>query len=264
MKKLEKFVNQSKRHLKNHSPTILSVAAAMGTVISTVMAVKATPKALSLLKDAEDEKGEGLSKNEIIQIAAPMYIPTAITCLCTIICILGANVLNKKQQASIMSAYVLLEDSFKKYRNAAVNVYGNDADSQIKAEVAKMTYVSCGGYSVYNPDMDFESEQLLFYDFYSHRYFNATLAAVVNAQYHLNRNLILRGYVTINEFYEFLGVDTVTDGDDIGWNMDHLMTGGLLWLDFENRYTKLEDGMECCIVSSFVDPLPFSVIEEEM
>lgn len=264
MKKFEQFMWNSKKYLRNHSPTILSGIASVGVIASTVMAIKATPKALRLLEDATNEKNDKLSKIEVIRIASPAYIPTVITCLSTIICILGANALNRKQQASLMSAYALLNDSFKKYRDAANSVYGDDADSKIKAEVAKKTYIYHDGYSIYDPDMDFENEKLLFYDFYSQIYFNTTLAAVINAQYHLNRNLMLRGYVTINEFYDFLGIDIIENGNDVGWSMDYLMTSGLLWLDFENKHTRLEDGMECCIISPFVNPLPFSVIEEEM
>ena len=258
MKKNEHFMRKSEKFLRNHSPTILSGIASLGVIASAIMAVKATPKALQLLEDATNEKNDKLSKIEVIRIALPAYIPTTITCLSTIICIFGANALNRKQQASLISAYALLNDSFEKYRKAATNIYGDDADLKIKAETAKMTYVSYDGYSLYDPEMDFENEKMLFYDFYTQRYFNATLAAVVNAQYHLNRNLILRGYVTVNEFYEFLGIDVIENGDDVGWDMERLMTDGLLWLDFENTYAKLEDDMECCIISPFVDPLPFS------
>ena len=264
MKKIEQFMWNSKKYLKNHSPTILSGIASVGVIASTVMAVKATPKALQLLEDATNEKDDKLSKIEVIRIASPAYIPTAITCLSTIICIFGANALNRKQQASLMSAYALLNDSFKKYRDAANSVYGDDADSKIRAEVAKTTYISCDGYSIYNPDMDFENEKLLFYDFYSQRYFNATRTVVLNAQYHLNRNLSLRGEISLNEFYEFLGLTSIDGGDDIGWNMDYMMTWyGALWLDFENEYTKIEDGMECFIISTPIEPLPFTAIEEE-
>lgn len=261
---IQQIAYKAEKSLKKNSPTILSCVAAVGVVASTVLAVKATPKALRAIENATDEKGEELTKLETIKVTAQLYIPTAITCVSTIVCILGANALNRKQQASLISAYALLDDTFKKYRKAAVDVYGEDADSKIKAETAKLTYVSCDGYSIYNPDMDFESEQLLFYDFFGQRYFNATLAAVINAQYHLNRNLYLRGYASLNEFYDFIGIDSVENGDEMGWNMDHLMTGGLLWLDFENKHTKMEDGMECCIIAPFVDPLPFSVIEDEI
>lgn len=263
MKDIQQITRQGGTFIKKHSSDILSGIAVVGVIASIVMAIAETPKALKHLEDAK-KKNDALSDIDIFKAVAPIYIPTAVICLSTITCILSANILNKKQQSSIIGAYIFLEDTFKKYRNAANKVYGNDADTKIKTEIAKTTYVSHDGYLVYNPDMDFESERLLFYDFYSQRYFNATLTAVINAQYHLNRNLTLRGYVTVNEFYEFIGIGSIKDGDEIGWNMDYLMTCGLLWLDFENRYTKLEDRMECCIVSPYLEPLPFSVMEREL
>ena len=75
--------------------------------------------------------------------------------------------------------------------------------------------------------------------------------------YHINRNLQLRGYTSINEFYEFLGLDGIEHGDEIAWDMSELMEGGIMWLDFENHRTKLEDGLECCIISAVWEPNKF-------
>lgn len=83
------------------------------------------------------------------------------------------------------------------------------------------------------------------------------MAAVLNAQYHLNRNLCLRGNVSVNEFYEFLGIDKIEHGDDIGWSMDELMEGGVMWLDFENGRTQMDDGLECCVISALWEPNKF-------
>lgn len=264
MKRIGQLLWQTKKYLKRYSPTILSSMASVGVIASTIMAAKETPKFLDFLEETTNEKEEEISKTDVIRAMASAYMPTAIVCLSTVICIFGANALNKKQQALLTSAYIMLEDSFRKYRTAAINVYGEDADSKIKAETAEVTYVHHDGYSIYDPGMDIENEQLLFYDIYTKRYFNATLLSVINAQYHLNRNLTLRGYVTINEFYNFIGIAGIENGDDIGWNMDYLMTGGLMWLDFDNLYTKMEDGMECCIITPLVNPKPFSIIDEEM
>ena len=40
--------------------------------------VKATPKALSLLEQAKEEKGEELTKLETVKIAGPAYIPSIV------------------------------------------------------------------------------------------------------------------------------------------------------------------------------------------
>lgn len=193
------------RQLYCSSPTILTVVASVGVIVTTITAVRATPKAVKLLKEAELEKGENLTKVEIIRVTGPSYIPSALLGISTIVCIFGANALNQKKQASLMSAYVMLNESYKQYRKSAKIVYGEDADDKIHVEMAKDAMVATydWGYQVYNMDMDSESERLLFYDLSSKKYFRTTMAAVLNAQYHVNRNLAIRGDCSLNEYLSF-------------------------------------------------------------
>jgi len=251
-----------KGYLKRSSPAILTCLGSIGVVATSVLAVKATPKAVDIIRAREgiDHEGNyyGPTKLEVVQSCWKCYIPAALVGLSTIACIFGANVLNKRNQASLASAYALLSESYQQYRKAAKAVYGEDADSKIKAQMAKDTYVSADGYHVYSADMDLESERILCYDLFSKRYFTSTMAAVLNAQYHINRNLQLRGNVSINEFYEFLGIDKIENGDDIGWSIDEFIEDGITWLDFDNRHTVLDDGLECCVISALRNPNKFS------
>lgn len=254
--------------LKQWSPAILTCLGAIGVVATSVLTVKATPKVTRLIEQSEVEKslklGQGsesldgeLTPLEIIQLTWKCYIPAALVGLSTIACIFGANVLNKRNQASLVSAYAMLSESYQQYKGAANTVYGEDADSKIKAQMAKDIYVSADGYSVYSADMDPESERILCYDLYSKRYFTSTMSAVLNAQYHVNRNLCLRGDTTVNEFYEFLGIDEIDCGDKIGWSIEELMEGGIMWIDFDNRQAVMDDGLTCCIISALWEPLIF-------
>lgn len=266
--KMGSLFHKSKSYLKRSSPFILTCVSSVGVIATAVMAVKATPMATRLIEQAEVEKslklGQGsesldgeLTPLEVVQLTWRCYIPAAAIGLSTIACIFGANALNKRNQASLVSAYAMLSESYQRYRRAANTVYGEDANSKIKAQMAKDTYVSADGYSVYSEDLDPESEKILCYDLFSQRYFTATMAAVLNAQYHVNRNLSLRGDTTINEFYEFLGIDPIDHGDEIGWSIDELMEGGIMWLDFENSQSVMEDGMACCVISTLWDPNKF-------
>jgi hypothetical protein len=257
IQKLNGFLHRSKLYLKRSSPTILTCIGAIGVVTTSVMAVKVTPKAVDLIKADSRQNHDGnpyaYTKLEAVQSCWQCYIPAALIGLSTISCIFGANVLNKRNQALLVSAYVMLSESYQKYRKAANAVYGEEADSRIKAQMAKDTYVSADGYSVYSSDLDPESEKILCYDLYSQRYFMSTMASVLNAQYHLNRNFSLRGDVSVNEFYEFLGIDKINCGDEIGWSMGD----GIMWLDFENSRAVMDDGMECCVISALWDPNKF-------
>lgn len=193
-----KILKRVGRQLYRSSPTILTVVASIGVIATTITAVQATPKAIKLLKEAELEKGENLTKLEIVRVAGPTYIPSVLLGVSTIACIFGANALNQKKQASLMSAYVMLNESYKQYRKSAKTVYGEDADDKIHAE------------------MDSESERLLFYDLASKKYFRTTMAAVLNAQYHVNRNLSIKGDCSLNEYLSFLGVEGIDGGDELG------------------------------------------------
>lgn len=239
--------------LYRSSPTILTVVASVGVIVTTITAVRATPKAIKLLKEAEAEKGENLTKVEIIRVAGPSYIPSTLLGISTIVCIFGANALNQKKQTSLMSAYAMLNESYKQYRKSAKIVYGEDADGKIHAEIAKdaMVHTYDWGYQVYNMDMDSESERLLFYDLSSKKYFRTTMAAVLNAQYHVNRNLAIRGDCSLNEYLSFLGVEGIDGGDDIGWDITYMVEEmDCYWLDFDNYKSTLEDGLECIIIDT--------------
>ena len=241
------------RQLYRSSPTILTVVASVGVIVTTITAVRATPKAVKLLKEAELEKGENLTKVEIIRVAGPSYIPSALLGISTIVCIFGANALNQKKQASLMSAYVMLNESYKQYRKSAKIVYGEDAEEKIHVEMAKDAMVATydWGYQVYNMDMDSESERLLFYDLSSKKYFRTTMAAVLNAQYHVNRNLAIRGDCSLNEYLSFLGVEGIDGGDDLGWDISYMVEEmDCYWLDFDNYKTTLEDGLECIMIDT--------------
>ena len=67
------------------------------------------------------------------------------------------------------------------------------------------------------------------------------------AEYHLNRNYILRGFARLNEFYKFLGLETTDYGDTVGWDV----CSEIYWIDFNHRKTIIgddHDGFECCII----------------
>ena len=229
--------------LRRSSPTILTALGIVGVVGTAVMAVRATPKALKLIKAKKDElETDKLTPMELVQTTWRCYIPSALIGVGTITCIVGIGVMDKRNQAALTSAYTMLNESYKQYRQAAKKVYGEDADNKIHTEMAKDAKVASSdwGYQVYNMDMDPASEQLLFYDLTSKKYFTTTMAAVLNAQYHVNRNLSLRGDCSLNEYLSFLGVDGVDKGDELE----------SYWLDFDNYKTILEDGLECIIIDT--------------
>ena len=239
----------SKSFIKRNAPTILTCMGGAGVIGTSVLAVKATPKAIRLLKEAEEEKGEKLTKAEAVLVAGPAYIPSILVGASTIVCIFGANILNKHQQAAITSAYALLSNSYNEYKEKVQELYGEDANNEVKNEIAKDKYAE--------NDVKREPEKELFFDEFSGRFFNSTLDKVQRAEYEINRDLSLRDWATINEFYDYLGVPHVDGGDIIGWSTP--MNGEMYWqtwVDFSNVKMVDDDGLEYYIVRMFQEPMP--------
>lgn len=120
-----------KMTLKRNSPKILTILAAMGTVSTAFATARATPKALLLIREAESQKGEDLTALEKVKVAAVPYIPAVLLGSATVICIFGVQMLNRKTQSSMASAYALLDQSFKDYRRKLKELYGDEADKKV-------------------------------------------------------------------------------------------------------------------------------------
>lgn len=239
------LLHASKLFIKRNASTILTCLGGAGVITTAVTAVTATPKAMRLLDEVKEEKGDELTKWDVVRTVGPVYIPSILIGTSTIACIFGANVLNKHRQVAIMSAYALLDNSYKEYKAKVVELYGEEADKKVREGIAKDKYT--------------ETEDVgkqLFYDDYSGRFFESTSEQVIKAEYALNRTLSIDYGVYLNEFYEMLGLDTVDYGDYMGWSTYYLSEMQWnSWIEFEHTKTIMEDGMECTIITMSSEPI---------
>ena len=245
---------RAKHLLRQAAPTILSCAAVVGTVATAISAVKATPKALELLRTERKHKVEDLTALETVTIAAPLYIPALMMCTATICCILGANTINRRRQASLLLAYSVLEQSCQRYKDKFTEYFGADGAKELRRGIMR------DDLETEFPTKEArraEAEKPLFYDELSGRFFNSTIEQVKDAEYHLNRNFVLRGYASLNEFYEFLGLDKTEYGETVGWNFYLGETEyGYEWIDFNHEPVETDDGLECTIIHMPFYPTP--------
>lgn len=243
---------KSNLFLKKNSATILTVAAAAGVITTSVLSAKAAIKASRILAHKEEEKGEKLTFEETISAVWTIYILPIVAGVSTIACVFGANILNQRQQASLASAYALIENSYKEYKAKLKELYGEEAHNNIidaiAAKKCEDVYISAGGLeSAYNQEIESDTEPRLFYDEYSGRYFESTIEKVLLAEYHLNRNYILRGFARLNDFYEFLGLEQTDYDEAVGWDI----CSEIYWIDFNHRKTLIgddNDSFECYII----------------
>lgn len=230
--------------IKKHSGDILSALSICGFVGTIVLVVKETPKVHSIINDEHEKSVE--NNIEIAKEVTRVYAPAILSASATITCILGANILNKRKQASLISAYSLINNYYNSYKDKVKEICGeethNKVINEIVVEKTKNVDIFTQGL-VSSSSLDIESdeeEKILFYDMFSARYFEATSQQVLKAEYHINRNFVLGETPSVNEFYEFLGLEPIPGGDEIIWTW----LEGLYWIDFNHRKVSLEDGLE--------------------
>ena len=206
-------------YISKHGATILSVVAAAGVVVTAVETAKATTKAQSLI---DLNRNEPMTKRETVEICWRYYIPAAVVGVGTIACIMGSNCLNKKTQKEIMAAYIAVQQTYSAYRKKVAEQVGEEMEHDIHRKVEEMP-------------LDKNGDAIkLFYEPYTKRYFNATMAQVYEAAYMLNKKLALDGGVSLESWCELLGLDYQPDPESRGWCIDQMVDEWeYFWLDVE-------------------------------
>lgn len=260
---IQKMMHKSGLYIRKYSPVALSCVASVGVVVTTVLAVKATPKAMELIKADSRNNHDGdpyaYTKKEAITSAWKCYIPAVAFGASTIACIIGANVLNRRQQAALTSAYAFVNNSYKEYKDKLKELYGEEAHQRIMKELAvekaKKIPLEAGTF-LGSQTLGFETlkeDERLFYDAIGDRYFTSTITRVLEAEYHLNRNFCLGWIPSLNDFYEFLGLEKTEYGDTVGWTNSN---GDYYWIDFFHNHTDIDGTMDCWVIESYQTPTP--------
>lgn len=191
--------------------TSIGIAGVIATAISSAMD---TPKALKMLEEKDNYKqehyGYSLTRCEKVLAMLPGYLPTILIGTATMGCILGLYKTNERDKAALMSAYITLHQMHEDYRRKVKEVFGKEADEKIIYELRRDEILQ----SEYGNIFD----TITFYDEYSDRYFDMSLYEFQRAEYDMNRMYNHLGEMSLNDFYEFLDLEPITNGDKLGWN----------------------------------------------
>ncbi len=256
-----KIFNTVKRAVGKKSPEILIAFGIAGIITTTVLAVKATPKAMEKIEEAEKNKKEEfnrdhgyseldtmfkLTKPEVIKATWKCYIPAAISGVASIACIVGANTVHSKRNAAIATAYKLSEKALTEYKEAAIEEVGEEKAKAIKNRVAQKQLDN-------NPVNDSQviitgNGKQLCYDGVSGRYFESSIQEIETAVNKINRSLNYDMYVSLSEFYDELDLEHTDISDELGWNLDD----GLVEISYGTMIAK--DNRPCITLEYHVAP----------
>lgn len=244
---LSKFFKDVKNVVGKHSPEILTGIGIAGMATTVILAVKATPKALDLIAEAEDKKDEELTKLEVVKTAWKPYIPVAISGMVSAVCIVGATSVNVRRNAALATAYKIAETSLHEYHEKVIETIGEKKETAIRDKVHKER-ITKNPVETSEIIMTGKGDTLCF-DVISGRYFKSDIDKLRRVENELNALLLSQDYISLNEFYDEIGIAHTSVGDDLGWNIGR---DGLIKFHFGTQLS--EDGTPCIVVDYGVAP----------
>ena len=244
--KMAQLMRVAKTSITKHSPEILTGIGIAGMITTTVLAVKATPKAIRLIEEAKEEKGEDLTKIETVKTCWKAYIPAAATCVASTACLIGASSVSIRRNAMLATAYKLSETAFSEYKEKVVETIGDEKEKVVREKVSEERIKK-------NPITkneiimtDYGDTQ--FYETLSGRYFKSDIEQIKKVVNYLNKDMLqdMFGTISLNEFYDELELERIDLGDELGWRVDK----GLIEIDFTS---KIADNGKPCIVLDYIN-----------
>ena len=206
---------------KKYSPEILTGLGVAGMIVTTITAVKVTPKAVQLVDEKEAKDNKRLTKSEIIKETWKCYIPSAITGVCSVACIIGGSSINAKRNAALAAAYAISMQDLVDYKKKALEVVGEKKETMIRDEVAKERAIKDGIDS--KPIIHTEKGTVPCYDYLTKRLFDSDMETLRKAENNLNKRLREDMVITLNEFFDEIGLDETDEviGEALGWDIDY-------------------------------------------
>lgn len=231
-----------------NAPIILTSVGIIGMIGTTVMAVKATPKAIKLLEEKKKrEHRDSLPPKDVVKTTWKCYIPAAVTGVASTACLLKASSITTRRNAALLTAYNLSRSALSEYKDKVVETIGEKKEREIEEAIAKDKLERdpvCN-----NEVIITDRGTTLCYDGMFGRYFMSDRDAIREAINEINRKIITGDmYASLNDFYYELNLSKVDIGDSLGWNIDD----GKLSIDFDTQLAS--NGVPCLVIRYNVPP----------
>lgn len=242
--------------LRKHSPEILVVSGVVGTVVSAVMACKATTKVNDILEETktqveqvhqvlddpevtEERYSDEDSKKDLAIIyaqtgvkLAKLYAPSVILGALSITSILASNNILRKRNVALAAAYTAIDKGFKEYRGRVVERFGEEVDRELKyglkaKKITETVVGEDGKKEKVKKEITVLDDGIEGYSDYARFFDDGCAGWQKDSEYNLmhlraqqsyaNDKLIAQGYLFLNDVYDMLGIPRTKAGQIVGW-----------------------------------------------
>lgn len=236
---------------KKNASTICMSFGLAGMAGAVALTAEGTAKAIKLVEKAKAEKGyskeETLPKKEVVKACWKCYIPAAATFTVATACLFGANSINAQRTAALAAAYQLSETALSEYREKVIETVGKETEQVVREKVAEKQLEK---HPVNNKEIIVtRMGKVQCFDPLSARYFESDIESLRRAENVLNKRMLygVGESISLNEFYDEIGLPHTDLGNGLGWNTEHL-------IDLDITSHVAEDGTPSLVVGHYNPP----------
>lgn len=205
---------------------------------ATLIAIKNTPKANKVLEDFDSIEDQKLKRDCIIEVGK-IYLPSILLTITGTVMLI--RTMNKKDNKilALSSIYQITEESLNKYKDIVLNEVGKNTYSKIESKYREDDIKNNSDKIIIT-----NSGNILFLDTLTNRNFRSDMNFIDKVINKLNNRINQGEFISQNDLYYELGLDSVPTGDDIGWSYD---TTGIINIKKDSIITENEP----CVVIEY-------------
>lgn len=214
--KLKAALKLARSGLIKYAPQIATGVGLGLALVAGVRAVQKTPEAVKLIERKKEEKKDELTVTETVKTVWRCYLPSVIIFIVACVLIIGGQRISTRRAVAAATACSLYETQLKQYQEAAKEVLGDKKEAEIRTQMARNEVTSRPPLSS-DDIVSTGRGNALFYDELSKRYFWSDPAYVDKIFQNLNFQLLDEMYVSLNDYWDALGLPTTNPGNLICW-----------------------------------------------
>ena len=215
--KLKAALKLARSGLIKHAPQIAAGVGLGLALVAGIRAVQKTPEAVEQIEKKKEElKKDELTVAETVKTVWKCYLPSVIMFIIACILIIGGQRISTRRAVAAATACSLYETQLKQYQEAAKEVLGDKKEAEIRTQMARNEVTSRPPLST-DDIVSTGRGNALFYDELSKRYFWSDPAYVDKIFQNLNFQLLDEMYVSLNDYWDALGLPTTNPGNLICW-----------------------------------------------
>lgn len=202
---------------KKRTPEILIGSSLAGMLASVIFAIRNTPKMNAELEEKRNDEELHFTKSDEVKIVLKHQLPSIILFVTSSAGIIGANSIHLKRNAALQVLVQTGEIAATQYKTIVERVVSDDDKRKIDEQYEQVRKISPTPSTII-----ISGDRYWIRDEFTGKEFESNIQNIMNAANEINSRMYDERYISAQEWYNEIGIDTAPSDMSIGWNTSNV------------------------------------------